>query len=185
MNEAELAENLFPGHPVTEHLRQESARAEPILEAKVYGTPAPAGSKTARVVTRKDGSIVYKNGRPVVNVVDSAIKTLKPWRSDLIAQVGPMREGLELERGPLGLELHFTVPRPTTHFRKGRSTSHLLTSAAPLHPIVKPDALKLARAVEDALTGLVWHDDAQVVDLIVSERYGAPEGVSVRVWRVP
>ena len=44
--------------------------------------------------------------------------------------------------------------------------------------------LKLTRAVEDALTGLVWRDDAQVVDEVLSKRYGAPERVEVRVWRV-
>ncbi len=76
------------------------------------------------------------------------------------------------------------IARPKSHYRTGRMTSHLLTGNAPLHPTSKPDLLKLARAAEDALTGLVWADDAQVVEMTLTERYGAPEGVHVQVWRM-
>lgn len=48
-------------------------------------------------------------------------------------------------------------------------------------PAVKPDSDKLARAILDALTGVLFADDAQVVDLIVRKRYGTPERVEVTV----
>ena len=41
--------------------------------------------------------------------------------------------------------------------------------------------LKLARAVEDALTGIVWRDDAQIVDEQLSKVYGEPARVEVDV----
>ena len=39
-------------------------------------------------------------------------------------------------------------------------------------PCVRPDVDKLARALLDALTGVVYHDDGQVVDLHVTKIYG-------------
>ena len=36
----------------------------------------------------------------------------------------------------------------------------------------KPDADNLVKIIKDALTGVVWRDDAQVVDVISRKRYG-------------
>ena len=36
-----------------------------------------------------------------------------------------------------------------------------------------PDVLKLARGVEDALTGIVWRDDAQIVNESLNKVVGA------------
>jgi predicted short-subunit dehydrogenase-like oxidoreductase (DUF2520 family) len=41
--------------------------------------------------------------------------------------------------------------------------------------------LKLARGVEDALTGIVWRDDAQIVVEHLEKRYGSPARCEVRV----
>lgn len=52
-------------------------------------------------------------------------------------------------------------------------------------PTVKPDIDKLTRAVLDAMTGVVYEDDAQIVLLIAEKRYSsavAPPGVGVAVW---
>ena len=68
--------------------------------------------------------------------------------------------------GPVEVLLHFELARPK--------------SARRLLPSTKPDLDKLARAVLDALTGVVFKDDAQVVDLRVTKRYGTP-GVHVIV----
>ena len=50
--------------------------------------------------------------------------------------------------------------------------------------IVKPDLDKLTRAVLDALTGVVWHDDAQVVRLVAVKRYisTTDEEPHVDIW---
>ena len=49
-----------------------------------------------------------------------------------------------------------------------------------LTPCVRPDVDKLARALLDALTGVAYEDDGQVVALTVRKIYG-PETL-VRVW---
>jgi crossover junction endodeoxyribonuclease RusA len=51
-------------------------------------------------------------------------------------------------------------------------------------PTVKPDSDKLVRALLDALTGIAYEDDAQVVDVIVTKRYGAESKTTVTVQRV-
>jgi Holliday junction resolvase RusA-like endonuclease len=64
----------------------------------------------------------------------------------------------------------FLMPRPKGHFRTGKR-AHILREAAPLYHTSKPDATKLLRATEDALTGILWHDDAQIAMQIVKKRY--------------
>ena len=48
-------------------------------------------------------------------------------------------------------------------------------------PTSKPDADNVAKAIADACNGVVWVDDAQVVELRVSKRYSATPGVMVEV----
>lgn len=49
------------------------------------------------------------------------------------------------------------------------------------YPTVKPDADKLTRALLDALTGVAYEDDAQVVTLTTLKRYGPEAKTSVVV----
>jgi Holliday junction resolvase RusA-like endonuclease len=136
----------------------------------VLGKPQPAGSKkgfkhpiTGRVIITDDNS---KAG---------------PWKQ----QVGWAAAGqvAELWTGALELTVVFHIARPKGHYRSGKN-AHLLRDSAPRYPVVKPDATKLLRAVEDALTGVLWRDDAQIVDQHVWKRYvddGQPERCEVLV----
>ena len=51
-------------------------------------------------------------------------------------------------------------------------------------PAVKPDADNLAKAICDAINGVVWKDDVQVVDLTLKKRYSMQPGVAVRIDEV-
>jgi Holliday junction resolvase RusA-like endonuclease len=86
----------------------------------------------------------------------------------------------EVSYEPIRLSLTFTFCRPKSHFttRKGVRT---LKDSAPSHKTGKPDCTKLARAVEDALTGIIWQDDSQVVELHVWKVWGDTEGVHIGV----
>jgi Holliday junction resolvase RusA-like endonuclease len=46
--------------------------------------------------------------------------------------------------------------------------------------VVRPDADKLVRACLDALTGVLWEDDSQVVEISARKVYGPTERVDVR-----
>jgi len=69
--------------------------------------------------------------------------------------------------GPVALWVCFHMPRPKSHFNgKGE-----IKKSAPLHCPKRPDTTKLVRALEDALKGVVWHDDAQVVQISAGKFY--------------
>ena len=51
------------------------------------------------------------------------------------------------------------------------------------YPTKKPDADNIAKVVCDALNGLAYKDDAQVIDLTVHKRFGDPK-VIVKIWEM-
>jgi len=72
--------------------------------------------------------------------------------------------------GPLLLELTFWIPRPKGHYGSGKNAA-VVKAGAPFAPTVKPDLLKLTRAVEDALTGIVYRDDSQITSETLQKAY--------------
>jgi Holliday junction resolvase RusA-like endonuclease len=122
------------------------------IEFTVFAEAVPQGSKRA---------FVRGNRAYVVNVKD---KQLKDWRQQVAQEaLSVLPEGFELMLGPAYLEVLFIRPRPASHFGTGRNAGTVKASA-PSFPTTRPDTLKLARSVEDALTGIVWRDDSQVVE---------------------
>ncbi len=134
----------------------------------VPGTPAPGGSKRP---------IKHKHTGKVV-VIDDA-KGNKAWR-DRVAAFAFEHYTSEPLKGPLSLRLMFIVTRPKGHYRTGRN-SHALRDSAPKWPTVKPDVTKLVRALEDALKGITWEDDSQVVTQWATKVYGSRPGCYVTI----
>jgi Holliday junction resolvase RusA-like endonuclease len=140
------------------------------LAVVVYGSAKPAGSKKGFRVP----------GTNHVRITDDNPKS-KPWKLQVAQIAGEAMAGRELLEGPLEVSFQFFRPRPKGHIgmkglnAKGRSMPF---------PAVKPDVLKLARAVEDALTGVVWRDDAQIVRELLAKEYGEPERVVIVVRRL-
>lgn len=139
------------------------------IEFWVIGKPQPAGSKRA-----------FRNphsGR--INVVD-ANRNAGAYKQQVAAAALDAHDG-ELLTGSLELTLIIRLARPKGHYGTGRN-AHRLKPSAPHYPTTKPDLLKLARGVEDALTGVVWRDDAQIVVEHLTKRYATsdePESVHV------
>lgn len=160
----------------------------PMIEFTAYGVPAPQGSKSA-----------FRNqhtGR--IQQVESS-KKVKPWRQDVKAAAM-----VEIERisafgpwvpadGPLVVSMVFSFARPKGHWRTGRHCN-LLRPSAPVFPHGRPDLSKLARSTEDALTDVLWVDDARIVGYLhLAKVYCnsgqfdalAFPGAVVRLWGVP
>lgn len=134
----------------------------------VHGLARPAGSKRAFPFQRREGGLG-------VRVTDDNPKS-RGWKNLIAGAAADAHAGRPLLQGPLRLVLAFYLPRPKGHFgRKG------LLPSAPGRPIVKPDVLKLTRAVEDALSKVVWRDDAQIVCEELGKFYGEPARVEVFV----
>ena len=143
------------------------------IEFIVYGEPKPQGSKRAF-------SVRTKSGKSVTRVVDDNPHT-KDWRQQVASVACEEWHGPPLERDvPVELTLHFVRPRPAKHFGTGRNAGKLKANA-PKYPTQRPDTLKLARAVEDALTGFVWTDDSQVVSHRLFKDWGQGHCVVVNV----
>lgn len=142
------------------------------LQFTVHGLAQSAGSKRAFPFQKPDGTLG-------VRVTDDNKKS-KSWQGHVTDVATEAMDGSELLEGPLQLVLLFCVPRPSGHFGTGKNSGVLKDSARPF-PTVKPDITKLIRGVEDALTGVVWRDDAQVVAQAALKVYGEPARVEITV----
>ena len=134
----------------------------------VDGVAKPAGSKR--------GFFIQKLKRVVI--VD-ANPNSKDWKTDVKYTAKQAYAG-EIVTCPLAVKFTFFIVRPNSHYRTGKN-KHLLRDAAPKFPASKPDVLKLARGVEDAITGIVWKDDAQIVSERIFKRYAAAPGVQIEI----
>lgn len=127
----------------------------------IPGIAQPAGSKRAFVL-KKAGQYT---GRAVV--ADANPKS-KSWQAEV--KHAALNAGVTPLDGPISLALTFFMPRPKGHFGTGKNAATLKPDA-PDYPIGRPDVLKLARGIEDALTGIAWRDDAQIVTETLEKLY--------------
>ena len=118
-----------------------------MISFTAYGKPEPQGSARAFVV----------RGRAIVTSDNPA---LKEWRTQLgrAAQACPDYTGV-LIPGPVRIEATFLLQKSKS--RPRRDT----------HPTSNPDLDKLARALLDAITGVLIANDNQVCDLDVRKRW--------------
>jgi len=132
-----------------------------MIEFQVYSRPATQGSKKLVGIYSR-GQPVFKGGRPLTRIADDNPK-LGEWRQQVAYAARQVFSG-ELITGPVELRLTFARPRPQGHLHAGRKNAGEVKASAPEFPTTKPDLTKLTRAVEDALTGVVWKDDSQIVE---------------------
>ena len=129
------------------------------MKIRVYGEPAPQGSKTARVV----------NGHVVMW---ESSKKLPGWRESvtMACKVAAMEEDVPI-LGPVELHVTFHMPRPKSVSRK--------------YPNIAPDTDKLLRAIGDSLESSgVLSNDAQIVSIYAHKVYAetpADNGVEIEV----
>jgi crossover junction endodeoxyribonuclease RusA len=143
-----------------------------VIEFFVPGSAVPAGSKRAF-------PIHGRNGKLHVSVADQGGPRGQEWRAAIRLAASYALDGAPAPvplAGALKLSLWFFLPRPKDH-----QGAHGLLPHAPAHPTTRPDLLKLTRAVEDACTGILWRDDAQIVDEELHKAYADGEGARIGV----
>lgn len=108
----------------------------------VQGTPIPQGSMKGFAFKRRTGGVGV--------ALTSDNKKTRPWKDSVASVASEAWDGAPTEDAvALTMEFAFMPPK---------------SSRFP-HKTTKPDIDKLARAVMDALTGVVYRDDSQVISL--------------------
>lgn len=132
------------------------------IEIDVPGVPAPQGSKR-----------YVGNGR----MVESS-KSLPTWRHDVQEAAKNAVGGVvpPFFDGPVIVHVYFVFARPRSHYGTGRNASVLKASAPEHGPVTRnrADVDKLARAVLDAITHVVFADDSQVIRLLAAKSWADP-----------
>jgi len=125
-----------------------------MIDFSVPGSPVPQGSGRAlrlRRGPRRGKGVVIPDNEPALYAYRAALGAVAR-RARRAAGVSDPFEG------PVRLVVTFTLARPKTVRRA--------------LPHVRPDLDKLARAVGDALKGILYVDDGQVVQLSAWKVYG-------------
>jgi Holliday junction resolvase RusA-like endonuclease len=136
----------------------------------VAGLPKTAGSKRA----------FMRPGMKHPVVVEDCAGS-KDWRAS-VAHEGTItimrdRPGLGPLDCPLKVRFAFILPRLKGHYRANGQLK-------PNHPVwhaTRPDLLKMARAAEDALTGICYRDDGQICHETLTKQYGDNPGVRITI----
>ena len=111
--------------------------------------------------------------RPRFKVVRGRVFTHTPYETkEFENQVAALymarAKGEMFERHrPLQVKITFAMNVPKSFSKKKRTD---IESGLLLHT-VKPDLDNLTKSVLDALNGIAWYDDAQIVDLQVNKEY--------------
>lgn len=145
------------------------------LTFTVPGRAQPAGSKRAFPFRKKDGRLGV--------AVSDANQNARGWKERValvaaeryVARFGP-RAPFD---GAVSLDVEVRLARPKGHFGKRG-----LKVGARKFPTTKPDTTKLVRAIEDACTGILWVDDAQIVEQSARKVYAERDEVEIRVAEI-
>ncbi len=121
-------------------------------------------------------------GRPRVGKIGNHARMFTPEKTvayeGLIAMAcQKSMQGRELILGPVLLEMRMLHMVPKSWSRKRREAA----LQGEIMPTVKCDADNCLKAVCDALNGVAWRDDTQVVNVSLSKRYADVPRVEVRV----
>lgn len=117
-----------------------------MISFTVYGKPQSRGSKRPL------------GGRG--KLIDSNPKSIE-WMRQISQVAGDKFAGADLLADPIRIHVKLFFARPKSHFGTGKNSGKLKDSA-PKHHTQIPDQSKCLRAVEDALTGVVYGDDRQI-----------------------
>ena len=119
----------------------------------VLGEPSPEGSTRSFYIPKLNRTVTTHQNQSALNA----------WRNRVATEAQNMLNGREWTSdatSSYSVEVVLVLPRPPSVARHKR-----------IRPIVKPDIDKLLRAINDALTGILWPDDCQVTSAYGRKEY--------------
>ena len=117
-----------------------------------------------------EGTPVPQGSMKVINghILHSQGSALAVWRSTIA--LSARFAGAKPLDGPMGIEVTFRVRRPKTVKRD--------------YPSVAPDLDKYIRACLDALTGICYIDDSQIVQISSRKVYSDTPGADIKIFPI-
>ena len=115
----------------------------------------------------------YRGGNFVVATDPKASKVYKADIQYLAQKHKENNNISELLDGPLGLDVMAYFPCPKSRWRKTKPRTEE-------HHAKRPDADNVAKSIKDGLTGVFYHDDSQISELIIRKRIAA-QGEAPRI----
>ena len=151
------------------------------------GTPAQnqeTGGGSMRVIRfRVEGDVVAQ-GRPRLTTVGGHARAYDPAASrdykHYVRLVASQHKGEGLMEGPVAVKLVVGRKIPSSWSKRKQDAAQ----KGEILPTTKPDVDNMAKGVKDALSGVIWRDDAQVVELTVRKVYAPAGYVEVEVAEV-
>ncbi|WP_217562733.1 RusA family crossover junction endodeoxyribonuclease [Paenibacillus sp. GbtcB18] len=120
-------------------------------------------------------------GRPKFSTVGGFTRAYDPKKSrdykDYVRLAAEKYAPPALLEGALGLAITAYRPIPKS-FSKKKSAD---AESGLIMPTSKPDADNYLKGVKDALKGIMWKDDSQVVDAFVRKRYSNRPRIEVKI----
>lgn len=129
-----------------------------VIAFTVYGIPQTKGSAKA----------FYRPGMRFPVVINDNAKN-KGWAATVSGEAQRHRPSTPFT-GPVRLMLAFGVQKPKSY-----------PKTKELPATKKPDLDKMIRSVKDALKGVLYRDDSQVVELRATKAYSDTPGVKIEV----
>ncbi|HEJ2443621.1 RusA family crossover junction endodeoxyribonuclease [Burkholderia multivorans] len=146
-----------------------------------HDQPVTAPVIARRVVFVVPGKPVAK-GRPRFVRRGPHVRTYTPEPTERYENLVKMaaREAMRDDEpyvGPVRLIVDIGVPIPASWSMKKQEAA----AAGAIGATKKPDWSNVVKSIEDGLNGIVYADDAQIIDGWVSKRYSRSPGVRVEV----
>ena len=97
---------------------------------------------------------------------------------DFVKLVAWQNKPTELIKGPIKLQADvYLMPPKKYHTGPKRA----LIASGELRPITKPDTDNLIKGIKDGMSKIIWHDDAQIVELTVRKYYSEQPRAEVTI----
>jgi crossover junction endodeoxyribonuclease RusA len=131
-------------------------------------TSRPTGdSRTVTIAFSVEGKPIQQGSMRAFNnrIVHNKTKELMEWRSR-VGQAAHLAGCTPID-GAITITMRFRYQRPKSVTR--------------IQPTVPPDLDKQIRSILDALTGIAYQDDSQVVQITATKEYQGTQGVDITV----
>ncbi len=123
-------------------------------------------------------------GRPRASTQGGFVKMYDPAKSrdykDYVRLAAGQHAPAQPLEGPLSMVMIAYRPIPKSFSKKKAAAAE----RGEILPVSKPDVDNYLKGVKDALKGIIWVDDSQVVDAFARKRYSARPRIEVKIKKL-